>query len=218
MATRYLKPKEPVPYLTISGTHGWNEDDNRFEWWERGSFFEQHLKKQNLILHARSPFEWSTALDGILARRNHAIWKSAAKHLICHLERVSLCERNIVAHSHGGQVVFYALSYGLQINNLVTVGTPVRSDMELIVLRGLGNLAYWHHIYDSSSDMTAILGTLFDGKLRVRHHFDLADSNDDVKGIGHSRILYDPRYIQLWDHDQRGWASILALGKAAKNG
>jgi pimeloyl-ACP methyl ester carboxylesterase len=224
MATKFSKPSTPVTYIPIGGTDSWDEDENNYQWWERGSEFNRFMATQNLILHARTPFEWSTCLDGvpflpgISKRNNHIIWKSAAKHLICFLERVPLEERNIVAHSHGGNVTFYALSYGLQINNLITVGTPVRSDMEAVVLKGLGNCAYWHHIYDSSKDMTSVLGALFDGKIRVRHNFDLADTSDNVKGIGHSAILNDYKFISLWSHDQKGWASILASGKGAFNG
>jgi hypothetical protein len=215
MATRYLKPSTPVTYFPIGGTDSWDEDENNFQWWERGSEFNRHMATQGLVLHARTPFEWSTCLDGIPTRKNHVIWKGAAKHLICFLERVPLQERNIIAHSHAGNVVFYAMSYGLKINNLVTVGTPVRSDMEAVILRGIGNCDYWHHIYDSSTDLTSVLGALFDGKLRVRHHFDLADSQDNVKGIGHSRILNDYKAIRLWNAEERGWASILAMGRGA---
>lgn len=215
---RFLGLEKPTHYFTIAGTDCWDEDENNYQWWERGSALTNHLQSSDLFLHPRSPFEWSTALDGVPTRRNHRIWKGAAKHLVCHLEPVPLHERNIIAHSHGGQVVFYAASFGIKINNLITVGTPVRSDMESVVLHGLGNIGYWHHIYDSTTDFTSILGALFDRKLRIRHHFDLADSQNDVKGIGHSRILNDADYLHLWDKDAYGWASILGLGRGAFNG
>jgi hypothetical protein len=215
MGTRFLRPSKPTTYIPVQGTDSWDEDEANCQWWERGSEFTRHLAAENLVLHARTPFEWSTSLDGIPTRRNHQIWKGAAKHLVCHLERVPLDERNIIAHSHGGQVVFYALSYGLRINNLVTVGTPVRSDMERVVLSALGNMNYWHHIYDNCKDFTAIMGSLFDGKFRIRHNFDLADTSDNIKGIGHSKILNDAISIKLWDHDMYGWSSILAMGRAA---
>jgi hypothetical protein len=215
MEAKFLEVKSPVAYFPIPGTDAWDEDENKFQWYERGSSFTRHLASQKLVLHARNPFLWSTSLDGIPTRRNHLIWKGAANHLICHLERVPLGERNLIAHSHGGNVVFHAMAYGLRIRNLITVGTPVRSDMEKVILQGLGNVDYWHHIYDSSTDMTSILGALFDGKIRIRHSFDLANSQDNVKGIGHSKILNDEKHIALWDHDQKGWASILAYGKDA---
>ncbi len=215
MVTKFLRPEKPTTYIPIGGTDSWDEDEQTFQWWERGSPFTEHMSTQNLILHARTPFQWATSLDGIPTRRHDHIWKGAAKHLICHLERVPLEERNLIAHSHAGQVVFYATSYGLQINNLITVGTPVRSSMEKAILAGRLNIGYWHHIYDSHTDMTALLGSLFDGKFRVRHSFDLADSQDDIKGIGHSKVLNEQQDIRLWDWDQRGWSSILAMGKRA---
>lgn len=215
MASKFLRVNQPVTYIPIPGTDSWDEDENNYQWWERGSEFCRHMATQNLILHAAGALEWSTSLDGIPTRKGHVIWKGAAKHLVCHLERVPLHQRNLIAHSHGGNVVFHALAYGLRINNLITVGTPVRSDMEASILKGLGNCAYWHHIYDSKTDRVSIMGALFDGSLRIRHHFDLADSQDNIKGIGHSKILNDYQSIQLWDYNQMGWTSILAYGKDA---
>lgn len=214
MDVQFLKVSSPVPYIPVGGTWSWDEDANHFQWWERGSEFTRALATMNLILHARTPFEWCSNIDGTIFERKHTIWKAAAKHFACHIERVPLEERNIVAHSHGGQVVFLAAgAEGVRINNLITVGTPVRSDMEKIVTAAVGNFGYWHHICDSKKDLTAILGTLWDGRIRIKHTFDLADSTSDVKGIGHSRILNDPKYIQMWDTE--GWASILAYGRKA---
>lgn len=217
MAAKFYELNKPVTYIPIPGTDAWDEDENNYQWYERGSTFTRHLATQNLVLHAVGYLPWSTSLDGFLGRHphKHTIWKGAAKHMLCHLERVPFAERNIVAHSHGGQVVFYAMSYGLRIRNLITVGTPVRGDMEKTLLSGLGNVDYWHHICDSKTDKTSILGALFDGKLRVKHTFDLCSSQDDIKGIGHSKILNEQQSIELWNYDQKGWAPILAMGKAA---
>lgn len=206
----------PVTYIPIGGTWSWTEDLNSLQWHMRGSEFTRHMASENLILHARTPFEWDAEVDGLFYQRQHAVWKSAAKHLQCHVERVPLEERNMIAHSHGGQVLFYAAANGVRFNNVITVGTPVRVDMEPIILKAIGNFSYWHHICDSKTDMTAILGTLWDGRFRIKHTFDLADSSSDVKGIGHSRILNDPTDMKRWDWDQSGWSSILAFGKAAK--
>ncbi len=35
---------------------------------------------------------------------------------------------NVIAHSHGGNVALQALKYGAEIDNLVTLGTPVRKE------------------------------------------------------------------------------------------
>ena len=217
MAVKFLEVKEPVTYIPIPGTDAWDEDENNYQWYERGSAWTNNMSAQKLVLHAVGHLPWSTSLDGIPTRRGHVIWKGAAKHLICHCERVPFEQRNFVAHSHGGQVVFHALAYGLRIRNLITVGTPVRADMEQYILAGLGNVDYWHHICDSSTDRVSFLGALFDGKFRLRGKwtFDLANSFDDIKGVGHSKILNDPKDIQLWNHNQRGWTSILAHGRKA---
>lgn len=213
MASKFLEVKEPVTYIPIPGTDAWDEDENSYQWYERGSEWTRFMATQNLVLHAVEYLPWSTSLDGIPTRKGHVIWKGAAKHLICHLERVPYKDRNLVAHSHGGNVVFHALAYGLNIRTLITVGTPVRADMDAVVLKGLGNCGYWHHIYDSSSDRTSILGALFDGRWRIKHDMDLADSQDNVEDVGHSKILNDHKSIQLWK--SRGWVNILAHGKDA---
>lgn len=214
MASTFLKVNSPVPYIPIPGTWAWDEDPNGHQWWERGSAYTDYMATLNLVLHARTPFEWCTNLDGTLFERNHTIWKGAAKHLACHLERVPLEQRNLASHSHGGQVVFYACANeGVKINNLITVGTPVRKDMEAVIAKARPNIAYWHHIFDSEKDFMAVLGGLFDGRFGIRHDFPQANSRSDIKGIGHSKILNDPTAMQLWK--AQGWANILAFGNKA---
>lgn len=198
-------------YTTVAGTHSWDEDPNHYEWWEKGSALTEYLRGFNLELHPFSPFEWSTDLDGVLFRKNLRVWKAAARHFICHCDRMSHIDRNVIAHSHGGNVVLIAAALGLRIRHLITVGTPVRSDMDSYVMAAAGNIDYWFHISDSKTDIVAILGTLFDGRIRVKHTFDLADDGDDIKGIGHSKILNEQPQMEFWG--TRGWAHVLRFGK-----
>lgn len=209
----FKKIVTPATYIPIGGTWSWDEDENHYQWWERGSTLTRQLSGLGLVLHARNPFEWSTDIDGDLFHKNKTVWKAAGKHLACHVERVPLEERNMICHSHGGQVLFYCAYYGVKFNHVITVGTPVRNDMKAIVMAAKPNLGYWHHIMDSKTDWMAVAGGIFDGGFGIRHDFDQADSRSDIKGIGHSAILNDEKAMHYWEDS--GWASILAYGKEA---
>lgn len=213
MGQSYLEVKDPHTWIPVPGTWAWDENPNKLEWYEVGSNIDRKLSSLNLKMHAVGALMWPTNLDGTPMERNHTIWKGAGKHLVCHCQRVPLEQRNIIAHSHGGNVVFYGCSYGLKINNLITVGTPVRRDMEKVVLAARPNIGFWLHISDASFDLMAYLGTMFDRRFRIKqlHNFDLADKNDDVSDIGHSKVLNDA----LGGWDERGWASMLAYGGKA---
>lgn len=213
----------PAFYTPIGGTHAWDETAKKV-WWEDGSTFVKYLHRLNLaLLRPQNQYKWSTELDGLplIQPAKHTTWKGAAFHLIDYFENPHYSEpiynRNLVAHSHAGQVVFYACMMGLRINSLITVGTPVRNDMERAVAHARANINYWLHIYDSKSDWTAVFGALCDGRLRVKHKFDSADRNDDIRGIGHSAILTDPAKIRMWSQEIDGkssWASVLSYGNS----
>ncbi len=192
--------KTPAFYLPVAGTHGWNEDPYKFDWWERGSAFNGFMAERNILLHPRSPFEWSTELDGMF-QRNFATWKAAARHLTCHLDQFHTFDRNIIAHSHGGQVAILAAFYGCKIRNLITVGTPVRKEIEDLLPAAVGNIGYWLHIADGKNDMWSVFGAIGDGRVSVRHFFDMADRNDNIKGTGagHTGILMKREFFPLWD-------------------
>lgn len=209
----------PAFYIPVQGTHGWDDNPNSFAWWENNSAFSQYLKTLGLIhINDEFPFEWSTQLDGILSmdQTKHIVWKAAGKALSYYVGRqfpkgLPYDKRNLIAHSHGGQVVFYACADGLEIRNLITVGTPVRGDMEAVVFKARKNIKNWLHICDSKNDLVAIAGTLFDGRLRIQHTFNLADRNDNCSDqkISHSLILNDPSKFGLWE--TQDWARHLTL-------
>lgn len=204
MAPKFFEDR-PHYYIPIPGTFSWDEDPLVYQWYERGSSFETYLREEHDIhQHPRGYLTWSTALDGVFWKKNMAVWKAAAKHLACHLETVPWQDRNIIAHSHGGQVAIMAAASGLRFRTLITVGTPIRKDVERFADTAAGNIDYWFHICDSHTDLVSILGALFDGRVRIKHRFDQANDVDDICGIGHSKILNDDWAIKLWT--ERGWA------------
>jgi hypothetical protein len=199
--------------MLIPGT--WSSSD---EWWRASSSFARFLQLNGFeLIGAERPFTWTTSVNGLLSLRKGGKfidWKTGGDNLYAYLEPpisniplVSVNERNLIAHSHGGQVVRFALAAGLQINNLVTIGTPVRDDMRPIWEKALLNIkGHWTHITSSSviDNWWSWVGALFDGHLGLQWEFDFPGvRNIDVANIGHSRILYNPDYFHLW-LDQ-GW-------------
>jgi hypothetical protein len=211
----------PAFYIPIQGTNSWDENPNHFQWWEELSVFSEYLKGLGLVqLNPLMPFEWSTELDGVWG--SHRVWKGAAKALMYYVgEHFSIStpnapipyeNRNFIAHSHGGQVALYSAAWGMRIRNLITVGTPVRGDMEKVYEAARKNISYHLHICDSRNDLIAVLGAIRDGKLRIRHDFPGADRNDNCRDlkVSHSRVLNDPNKFGLWK--TRGWAEALTRG------
>lgn len=76
------------------------------------------------------PF-WSSALSGTrFCGNNHSVWQYGGAVLRRWLLGVPLDDRNLIAHSHGGQIVAYALAGGVQVRSVVTVASPIRRDMD----------------------------------------------------------------------------------------
>lgn len=201
----------PTYYTPVAGTDGWDEDPNRFAWWEDGSPFTLYLRSLNLYVHSDGPFEWCTDISGDLFRKDLRIWKAAAKHFACYVKSRPFHERNFICHSHGGQLPLIASTYGVEINNLITVGTPYRHDIKPTQ----ANIRYWLHICDRDWDTLGTLGALFDGVFGLSRLHPEATVNYPCKGIGHSGILKDPTLFHLWEDN--GWARAVAYGSNPPN-
>lgn len=209
----------PTFYIPVQGTWGWDEDPSNVVWWEKGSPFTKHLESINLIqLPTQRQFLWSTELEGHqvwsrlfhTAKRKHNVWKAAGLSLCYFFEndngKVPHWDRNLIAHSHGWQVVCYACGlYGLRIRNLVTVGSPIRKDMEETTMKAVGNIDNWAHVYDPSGDDTGTAGEFNDGRWRwpwEKRLEPMADKVIPVKGAGHSGTLNDPKFFSVWTEHQ----------------
>lgn len=212
--------------IPIAGTHGDNGEPTGL-WWQSGSPLMREFRKHGLEhLHEDRPFTWSTDLNG------HRFWRRWFGFRDSHRDWIAggyalsyygwplradaelyaeLDERNLLAHSHAGQVVFYACALGgLKVNRLVTVGTPVRRDMRHIIERARPNIGQWLHIR-GDSDSIAIWGGVGDGEVaRNKTFWGLEDWTDIVPGIGHSGILTDPSRFHLWHN--RAWLEFLKRG------
>jgi hypothetical protein len=199
-----------IEYLAVAGTHGTRRED---EWNHLGSAFTRFMLRRGFVSieeRAASPFVWSTDLD---LGRSHRDWQAGGRALLYYLVpplhphlRLPPGRTRLVAHSHGGQVALYAASYGLKVECLVTVGTPVRGDMREVAEAARPNIKRWLHLY-SPRDLTQILGSLFGGGFRVRRRMPLADLNREMPK-GHGDVLRDPSVMHAWVDD--GWLAFVA--------
>lgn len=213
-------------YLPIQGTWGFagSEDDDSI-WTDPDSLFASFMRRKGFDqIGARRPFFWTTDLDGapfarlLRDNRNLIDWKIGGWGLyaylvppVCDLAEavVPVHDRNLIAHSHALQVVLYACAYGLKVNNLISVMSPVRGDMMEIATRARPNIRNWLHLHTSDwSDKIQIGGQIGDGVLGVVRKHPLADRNHAVPKVGHSKLLNDPSLFHYWE--QNGWLDTLA--------
>jgi pimeloyl-ACP methyl ester carboxylesterase len=198
-------------YTLVAGTHAYDGTFGPEQWYHPGSLFSRYVMRPYGAKPARAlPFIWSTDLDGFIGARNrsHVDWKTGGYALAGHLDNVPLRHRNVIAHSFGGPVVAYAMER-LPINNLITVGTPIRRDLEPVWEAAMPNLrGDWIHLADHRSDWMIRLGQMFDGRFGWRYDMPLATSNVMLpRGMGHSSILNDPDRMTLWF--SQGWLDAL---------
>jgi hypothetical protein len=171
-------------------------DDAPDAWWRPGSAFTQALTTAGHEVVALPP--WTLELDGVLGR--HDTWIEGGHRLAMALvayRDAMVPIQGIIAHSHGGQIALYALAFaasaGVSLDRLVTLGTPVRGDMEAFYRRARPGIGRWTHVY-GGSDWWAILGALGDGALRVLRAMPDADVNRFVPEAAH-RALVDPALV-----------------------
>jgi hypothetical protein len=182
--------------ILVAGTWAYDEKE---AWWKPGSLFHAEGLAHGLdYLDDTDPFVWDTKLDGV--KGVNEVWQSAGKSLLwyTHLKDPG-SPVSLIAHSHGGQVVAYAAAFGLMIDKVITVATPVRSEVPYAKLALQS--ADWIHIYGGVRDYVQIFGELAAGSFRMlQRQMPLADSNICESGRDHSQ-LHDPK---LWT-DKHYW-------------
>jgi hypothetical protein len=199
----------------VPGTHGWRGQLTG-EWWCPDSEFWDFLRARGFrpIGGMSYPFAWSTDLNGhrfwrrLLGSNDwHSDWEAGGRALYYYLRPYNdlddrytpIDERNIVAHSHGLQVVLKACAMGLKINSLISVMSPVREDMRADAMLARPNIARWLCLHSDHSDATQRRGSWFDGALGVVRAHPLADRAVSMPGMGHSKVIRDPECFDLWD-------------------
>ena len=195
-------------YIAIPGTWGFKGEEAPGDvWWAEYSQFANMMSRHGLTPIGTGPFVWSTDVDGaslwsLFGRDDpHNDWQAGAWALGYYLKGVPYEDRNIIAHSHGGQVALYAARHGIKIRNLVTIATPVRKDMQGVAQAAASNIGSWTHVYSDWTDYMQLLGGLFDGQIAFNRRMPFAHKNIKVPHVGHSGLLNTPRH---WGH----WAEL----------
>lgn len=210
-----------IPFLAIGGTWSWRGNSNG-QWYDPGSPWSANMRARgfehhHLLVGAGRPFVWTTDLEGnqfwrrLIGRPPDLTeWQAAGSNLFAYCvppvaptARIRPCDLHIVAHSHAAQLVAFAAADGLQINTLVTVGSPVRADMRDVYRRAKANIGFWWHFYSDASDRWQWFGETGDGKWQWPWAVDRtqpsADQNIGLPGVGHSKILNDMTlFADVW--------------------
>lgn len=199
-------------YVAVLGTHAWDRRYPEGQWWHPKSPFSAFLRSHD-CRHAKpmDPFVWSGDLDGALLANGND-WEAGGKALKYYLRDLPYDSRNVIAHSHGGQVALYA-AMEVPIRSLVMVGTPVRKEIEQSVCPvALERIGTCVHVSDKDWDWMGMLGAVFDRRWRLRRTFtDPAITTIQLKKIGHSGLLNNPALFPLWVSE----GLIAALGDPA---
>lgn len=182
-----------TPTILVAGT--WAAKANE-RWVDpRGDWVKNAVDHGVHFPWRAQPFFWSTALDGIGFGRRHLVWDAWGRQLARYAHNRTQDPVNVICHSHGGQVVAYALKYGLEINVLVTVATPVRQDM-LKLWKGFNHqIGMWYHVHTGKRDIWQIIGALMDKHFGIRRKMPDADMNIDMAGEDHTSLLE----AKLWN-------------------
>lgn len=198
----------PVPVTAVQGTWGW-----RWRWWQDGSEFWRCLAPHGLVparILDGKPFEWETGLGSSLffwrrwgwGDKGVEAWRYAGIALAYYLAHLPYEDRVVVGHSHGGQPALFCAAEGVPIKRLLTIGTPVRADMQDVIRRARPNLGTWWHVASLEQDWTAVWGRFGDGAIGGGRQFRAADMNILIPGIGHSELFLNQSAFHVW-HDQQ---------------
>lgn len=181
-------------YMPISGTH----EKRKKSWVNKGSMFDRFMTAFGFARLAEHGLRfWSGALAGtFFAGRGHRVWKFGGRTVYAFLEKLTPEERAklvIVAHSHGGTVLAYALAMRplLKVGAIVTVGTPVRKDMDDVW--ALAKEATDLHIQIYSVGVGSFMRWVGQ-RGRLRREMPWADVRWTVKG-GHSGVLRKKKHM-----------------------
>jgi hypothetical protein len=137
--------------------------------------------------------DWNTELDGLIGR--NVSWIEGGRALLLALINHRQADQAldvVVAWSHGGNVAAYALAFlstaDVRVRHLITLGTPVRSDLTPFYQRARGAVDRWTHVY-GGSDWWQIFGALGDHAVRYLRGMPDAHVNRFVPGVRHAALL-----------------------------
>lgn len=201
-----------VPIVPVAGTHGYRGTLTG-EWWCPGSPVLTFLDAEGFpLLSPERPFVWTTDVNGWRFWRRwfgfgdpHHDWTAGGhafyaflRPFLDHLDTyIPIRDRNAVVHSHGLQVALYACQFGLKLNSLVSVMSPVRTDMLRVAFDARPNIGYWEHVR-ADKDRFQWWGAIGDGHVGIDREHPLADRNTRINGASHAKLLRDPAWFSQW--------------------
>lgn len=192
--------------ITVAGTHGERNEEAWFRW---GSDWWNEAERRGAKRADVDRKRWSGKVDGIFGENE--TWREGGLRLrdyILAAASSDIGEVVLVAHSHGGHVVGEALWGPISgFEAVITLGTPVRKDVEHHYA-GISKRTFeWTHIY-SHSDWWQLLGGIGDGHFSLLRRMKHAHRNIRAKGLGHA----DLHSVKAWD-ENNWWDLIFGEGK-----
>lgn len=181
---------------TVSGTWDWDPPTNATRaWWEHGSRFDSAMEARGIAIVTRPWPPWGTGINGFGTTAAMRGWWVGAYTFAERLRNVPWKDRNVIVHSHAGQIValmaMLPLEYRVALHSIVTVCTPVRRDL-FSAYAEIG--CPWLHLTDRSfrRNRMQIWGALWDRSFRVDWAMPAPAVTHIQPGIGHSQLLREP--------------------------
>ena len=200
-----------IPVCPIAGTWGRKPaDSGSYFWWRPPSVWIANLKAAGFsLVDEEDYFDWNTSVDGL--QGNNDTWLTAGKALYWWWVKQGRPRMTLAAHSHGGQVIAYALQYSLQRDDImspyrvVTIASPVRFDMQPVWAEAKKAMTPggWTHLYTQETGVMfeefQYLGSFpLDPAFGFRRDMPLADRNVEIlPATTHHGMVWP----QLWNQD-----------------
>ena len=213
---------DPSGLLTLL-VHGTGSDPNEHEWANYGSEFWQNVS--TTFGEEATPFDWreySSTLQVSFLEGYYGILAGGLK-LANFLNKYPFKEGeklNIVAHSHGGNIVKVAsLLINHEIDNLVTLGTPQNSDLGVIINGhkaaknhcNVSSLVDYKQFYGSSPTQVAATGYYtglgFANGYASTHYWWMSIFEPDpyLKAYYQGQSVYHAQLSALYFADAAAW-------------
>lgn len=195
---------DPIVITLVAGTEDWEWPDTgeNMRWWQSQSEYTALMRgfgcqRHGWRRHGCDLPPWSTALAGtFFSGRDFRSWWRGALGLAEDLETLPVRDRNLICHSHAGNLGVMVAS-DLQrsaggLNSLVTICTPRRRDKTMQALYEAVECPWLHiyckHVWSNRMQWMGARGASW--------MMPAPAQNAKVKGIGHSELLRQPRRFE----------------------
>lgn len=196
-----------VRVCTVGGTWAW-----RGGWWRKGSALWNYLQQFGFepLEVGGDQYEWETDLGGSFkvwkwgdTETRLRQWKSNGLSMRWHLMNVPYEDRNLILHSHAGNVGAFCcgLGTGFPVRRVLTIATPNRYDMKMYYQEAARHIGRWHHVCDKDRDEIGFWGSVGDGHVGDSRQIVESHENILLKGVGHSGLLNDEKLFPLWESE-----------------